>query len=50
MLVYSPLIMTERKCSVGDTLSLIYYIILTIACTYVNRNNDKKKKTSDSSH
>lgn len=39
MLVYSPLIMTERKCSVGDTLSLIYYIITEIACTYV-----KKKK------
>ena len=40
MLVYSPLIMTERKCSVSDTLSLVYYITLAIICTYTN----KKKK------
>lgn len=41
MLAYLPLIMTERKCSVGDTLSLIHYIILAIACTYVNRNKKR---------
>lgn len=40
MLVYSPLIMTERKCSVGDTLSHIYYITQMLICTYLT----KKKK------